>query len=829
MVSTSGLPPSVKKAISKQKSKDVSTGRSTKVTVSKDKYGNYRVTSGTTKTAKQILEEQKKPEEDTIREISSKSQAIGVSAAYVFQKQAAARNQQVKYDPTFSTVVFAPKSAKIDVSEAQIALKQAQQRQAAKASVMQNLVKTELPPEIATEVRQELQEKAIQQTYYKEPQTEIAMPIKEKKPSLELEKEVQAGIREKLQTKSIDQSKSIFLEPTKKIEPKLRVPGVVEGYIELPKEVGKGLIAITKEAYRAGAETKTELKAGFTTGEILGFRKQQAKELIQKPEVQTTAILGGLALAPGIVQFAAGATFVGQKTEEFLRKPSGKIAGEIAFVGTVGALAKPIREISKGTKTFTENILFTKQSPGYKVPGTPFIDRPTYVTEYISKPIRTESGKLIGYEVVPKEGQQKFSEIFTAPKVKTLKNEFGIPIEVGRPKLEVQPTYKDLSLSEILPKKIIEVEYIKDIKGFKAELGDVSIVKTTKEPFKAERFAEIPRLKVTATKETKLTDFGFKKPLSEEITQSKIFRTIETQKTKSSKLPTLTKEVPTKDMSLVLETKKVEKPITNLKNTFKPSKGFYEMEYAPVYNTLFIKQKEKGITLTPFSTDIKTGSSLKTEAESSILLGSGLSISSSLKDRSLSDTSQSIDTSSMLGIMSALDVSSSSKIKQDTLQESRLRQEQITDTRLIPKITEIGKPKPPEIKIPKIPKPEGQKLKRGGLYAGNKVEGYMGKVKTNKGYVNAHKNPLPYADSFNKTARIVDTYANRSMRIVKSDKKVTPTGSRINNQLANKFRQSKKVKNTFVEKSKNAIDTYQEKKQITFKGISARRETRRKK
>ena len=45
MVNTSKLPPSVQKAVAQQKSKDVSTGRATVVTVSKDNYGNSVVTS----------------------------------------------------------------------------------------------------------------------------------------------------------------------------------------------------------------------------------------------------------------------------------------------------------------------------------------------------------------------------------------------------------------------------------------------------------------------------------------------------------------------------------------------------------------------------------------------------------------------------------------------------------------------------------------------------------------------------------------------------------------------------------------------------------------
>ena len=70
---------------------------------------------------------------------------------------------------------------------------------------------------------------------------------------------------------------------------------------------------------------------------------------------------------------------------------------------------------------------------------------------------------------------------------------------------------------------------------------------------------------------------------------------------------------------------------------------------------------------------------------------------------------------------------------------------------------------------------------------------------------------------------LVDTFANRSFRIRKKGRtnKQNPNLTDKKNLLARKFRASKKDPQIFVEKTKFAIDSRNELRQITFEGIKA--------
>lgn len=134
-----------------------------------------------------------------------------------------------------------------------------------------------------------------------------------------------------------------------------------------------------------------------------------------------------------------------------------------------------------------------------------------------------------------------------------------------------------------------------------------------------------------------------------------------------------------------------------------------------------------------------------------------------------------------------------------------------------PKIPRIPKPpKPP--KKPSVKKPIRKKM------PGKLVQGYVALVKKplGKSYIQANKKPLTKAQATNLGARVVDKYVNRSFMIRKIGK-ARPSRQSLNRGLLGRFRKAKKNGNIFVEKSKHAISSREEKLGIPYKAKMLRR------
>ncbi len=96
----------------------------------------------------------------------------------------------------------------------------------------------------------------------------------------------------------------------------------------------------------------------------------------------------------------------------------------------------------------------------------------------------------------------------------------------------------------------------------------------------------------------------------------------------------------------------------------------------------------------------------------------------------------------------------------------------------------------------------------------------VGKERKSRGFARANKKPLTQAQAINLGARRVDNFSNRSFKIKKSRQKAKPSNARVNKRLLSKFR---KKGNTFIEKTKFAIDSPGEKQQIPFEAARLRR------
>lgn len=138
--------------------------------------------------------------------------------------------------------------------------------------------------------------------------------------------------------------------------------------------------------------------------------------------------------------------------------------------------------------------------------------------------------------------------------------------------------------------------------------------------------------------------------------------------------------------------------------------------------------------------------------------------------------------------------------------------------------SELIRTVPKEITETFLPEFDLKKRKLLKEYKQNKEIGYVPRIRKKQGqdFVDIDK-PLPYNKAYNKAGKIVDKYANRSFYLQRTNKLVNASKEKINTKLASKFRQSYINPNIFVEKSKYAIDSIQEKKQIPYKSARIRR------
>jgi len=95
-----------------------------------------------------------------------------------------------------------------------------------------------------------------------------------------------------------------------------------------------------------------------------------------------------------------------------------------------------------------------------------------------------------------------------------------------------------------------------------------------------------------------------------------------------------------------------------------------------------------------------------------------------------------------------------------------------------------------------------------------------------RGYKRANKEPLTREAAHGLGMSITDTYANRSYLIKKAKGRIEKKRADLEakaRMLRHKFRAKKGNKNIIVEKTKHAIDSFQELNDITFEGIKARK------
>lgn len=479
--------------------------------------------------------------------------------------------------------------------------------------------------------------------------------------------------------------------------------GVYEGATEF---LGTG--------YRAGSAIRKAQDTSSTTKEF--FTKA-----IANPDVQSTALILGTAglgsatqgaRALGAFFYATGAEQFGGK---FLANPSVKTATEAALFFGLPKLEEKTNVNIKVPKVNYEKIFFSEPEVsinGKTIPrglfGEPlqpeFILDLKYEPQYGAKPIKTESGKVVGMELGLKEGQQTFPEVFSQPGIKVRKNEFGIPIEVGRPATKVLPKEKQLGLSKDfgnlievgvtndMVTRLSPIEYAKyldarrkivfqpvgyenkyqnneglngftifgkkggypteisvreDIskdkfnivlahelihyntkpiaklllpgyekaglayrlspgevlafggqeyfakKGFKTNLGK-AVQFEYSNPFKAEKLPEIPKFETAANKEKKLTDFGFVEPIPKNVATSRAYRKLAEPIKFSAKQEDISLVTGADQSSILVQKKQVSRSSegTALKNEFKPSKGFFDVEYVPITNVVSLQRSE---------------------------------------------------------------------------------------------------------------------------------------------------------------------------------------------------------------------------------------------
>lgn len=112
------------------------------------------------------------------------------------------------------------------------------------------------------------------------------------------------------------------------------------------------------------------------------------------------------------------------------------------------------------------------------------------------------------------------------------------------------------------------------------------------------------------------------------------------------------------------------------------------------------------------------------------------------------------------------------------------------------------------------------------VYIKRRLAKLKGKKRASRGFEKANTQPLSKQAALGKMMDILDTYTNRSGKIVKVNRQVKSTRPDLvskYNQLKSKFRQSKSNTNTYVEKTMFAIDSREEKEGIPFKAARLRR------
>ena len=327
-----------------------------------------------------------------------------------------------------------------------------------------------------------------------------------------------------------------FIKPDIKLE---SVP--VIGEIAKGAESFFGVpIRFAKETYNLGVQLKqVDIGTFSSSKELYQARREVLKQYAFNPDVQTTALIvgtGGLGGTAAKVIYVAGA---GLETLQFAQKPSIQGGTEAALFfglpkimeGGKFVIGEAKKSYLKSVEPFVENTRSLSPPREIKpVKDILNVNAPTapYTPQYEAKPIKLENGKVIGVDIGLKEGQQKFTEIFTAPKLRELRTESGAIVSPVKRFEIIQE--KQIGLKDILPKKAIEIKILEQSKpsyfdyGIRKETNKV-ILFGKSEPFKSEKLPEFIKLKTTPSKETKLTEFGFL-DINEPIKKSPLYKKI---------------------------------------------------------------------------------------------------------------------------------------------------------------------------------------------------------------------------------------------------------------------------------------------------------------
>jgi len=201
---------------------------------------------------------------------------------------------------------------------------------------------------------EQLLQKPIRQTVSNIEQPDLSFLVGDKeKPELSVE--VQRGIRQQLQEKNIQQTIADEIKGSKEfIKPDFSKRALGR-FVQRPKEFVSTFLAGGKEVltfgFELGAAERKEQELGFSIEERRKFRKEQIVTKITKPEVLTFAGVSALAISGPVIQFAAGSIYGVVKTEELLNKPSLELAGELTFIASIGVGIKTIKAVSSGARS----------------------------------------------------------------------------------------------------------------------------------------------------------------------------------------------------------------------------------------------------------------------------------------------------------------------------------------------------------------------------------------------------------------------------------------------------------------------------------------------
>jgi len=450
--------------------------------------------------------------------------------------------------------------------------------------------------------------------------------------------------------------------------------------------------------------------------------------------------------------------------------------------------------------------------------------KPTYYSryepQYQIKPILTESGKVIGYDLGLRQGQQVFSEKFTAPKIKTGKTESGIVVEIGRPRKNIIPAQTQKAVKEFIPEKQVDIS-ISD---------KVIIIKKIDSP-KPETF-DIKKTKITPTKKTELIKYGIESPIKDKNIVSKIRKEmsmdspfakemknkIDLFNLKQAKSTKETITIQEKKPTPKIEIVKTEQPTAKRKIfstsgkivLITPEQEYYNQE--PYFN---LREENK------IKSDIKINVLTQPEIKFTVLPSIKSNIfsdnkikvneKSKIKSKIISDTKLDISQKSKQDVIQRQDIMSKQDViqRQDIIQKEEVIQDIIYKQKIVP---EIIIPKIPKIKFPKK-ETAGRKERYNILVRRKGKFQRIGEAKSIK-------------SAFRRGAFAVDVSAAASF-------KIQPIGSskRIRNPFsylsAKRFTTAKREPGVFVERSKFRISTPGERGEITAKGLFSLKQQRK--